>query len=408
MALSDLPVFRKLNGTMKIAFATAALQFGGSATFLLYLTDGLRQIGIASEVFSFVNGNPFAAEFAKAEIPVHTADEAKFIFEDRLSALYQKIARFEPTVVVANLGAEPFEMLRYMPGGVKRLGMIHDPVNQAAPRLYRANLDGIVCVNPSWVEVTHQIAPGLPCQYCAHGIPLPEAGQIRDPAPTAPLSLTYFGRLTEVKGAKLFPEIVKHLHLRKIPFRWAIYGAGPEENYLRQHLAPEIKTGEVVLSPFIPRHELFQTIRKHDVFIFASEIEGGPLTLLEAMSVGLVPICNDIRCLTQEVVTPETGFIISRSPEQYAEMFALLHKDRARLERMSAAARKMITQHYSLKAMAGRYVDFMKSLGPPPAPIAWPACITPKPMLDLPLLSRVAQSNALARQARRLMKRIRG
>jgi colanic acid/amylovoran biosynthesis glycosyltransferase len=392
---------------MKIAFVTGGLPFGGSTTFLLYLTDGLRQMGVSSQVFSLTNGNPFAAEFTAAGIPVHMIDETKLIFEDRITALYQKIAEFEPTVVFANLAIDAFEMLRYMPSGVTRICMIHDPINQHLPPRYKESLDGIANVNPTWVEVTRRMTPGIPTAYLAHGIPHPGLESVRSAAPTAPLSLTYFGRLTEVKGAKLFPEIVKQLHLRAIPFRWFIYGVGPEESYLREHLAAEIQRGEVVLAPFVPRHELFQTIRQHDIFIFASEIEGGPLTLLEAMAAGLVPICCDTPCLVQEVVNPDNGFIIPRDPAKYAEIFSILHRDRPRLERLSAAARQTITEKYSLKAMAERYVNFIKSVPLKPASILWPARIKPKPIRGLSALGHMTQSTGLARQARRLIKRAR-
>lgn len=392
---------------MKVAFVTNGMPFGGGATFLLYLTDGLRQLGIPSAVFSFAHGNAFAAEFSATGVPVHTVDATKMIFEDRVAALYRKIAEFKPTVVAANLGREAFEMLQYMPQGTTRVCMIHDPVNQSAPPIYREYLDGIVCVNPTWIEVTNRLTPGVPCKFLAHGIPQPPPGLARNPCPSAPLSLTYFGRLTEVKGAKVFPEIVKQFHLQKIPFRWTIYGDGPEEPYLRQHLAAEIQTGEITLAPFIPRHELYPTIRKHDVFIFASEIEGGPLTLLEAMAVGLVPICNDTPCLTQQVVTPSNGFIIKRDAKQYTEKFSILHEDRSRLEQMSAKARETITESYSLKAMAERYVNFFKTVSPAPTPVAWPERIAPKPIRGMNLIARIARSNRIARQLRRLAKGIR-
>ena len=392
---------------MKIAFFTGGLPLGGSTTFILYLADGLRELGISSEVFSFANGNPFAAEFSAVGIPVHTSDKTKFIFEDQLTALYQEVAWFKPTVAIANLATESYEMLRYLPAGVVRLSMIHDPINQGFPPIYRDSLDGVITVNPSWVEVTNQLSSGLPCKYLAHGIPHPESNLVRIPSPAEPLRLTYFGRLTEVKGAKLFPEIVKELHLRKVPFRWTIYGSGPDEDYLREHLAAEIKTREVVMSPFIPRDKLFENIRNHDVFIMASEVEGGPLTLLEAMAAGLVPICNDTPSLAQQVVTPENGFIIPREAAKYAETFSVLHQDRSRLERMSAAARKTITAQYGLKAMAERYVDFIKTLAPKQTVDSWPEKISPKAIRGLSTISQLSQSVGLARQTRRLIKRLR-
>jgi colanic acid/amylovoran biosynthesis glycosyltransferase len=393
---------------LKIAFVTGGLPFGGSTTFLLYLASGLQSLGISSEIHSFTRENSFATDFASAGIPVHVHDETKLIFEDRLMAIYRRMAAFKPTVVLANLGAEAFEMLRYVPAGTARMGMIHDPGNQGLPPLYRDCLDGVVVVNPAWAEVTRRLVPGLTCQYLAHGIPLPEANLMRNPHPAGPLSLTYFGRLTEVKGARLFPEITRQLCQRSIPFHWAIYGGGPEEGYVRQALAAEIQAGLVALHPQVSRHELFPTIRKHDVFILASEVEGGPLTLLEAMALGLVPICNDIPCLIQEVVTSENGFIIARDPVKYAETFALLHHNRPQLERLSAAARKTITGQYSTRAMAERYVQFMNTIAPAAVSGSWPARISPKPMRNSSLVPRLTQSTGFTRQLRRIVKRMRG
>ena len=404
----DVPSPLAVNEKLKIAFVTGGLPFGGSTTFLLYLASGLQSLGISSEIYSFTKENAFASDFAAAGIPVHISDETKLIFEDRLAAIYRRMAEFKPTIVLANLGAEAFEMLRYVPAGIARMGMIHDPGNQGLPPLYPDCLDGVVVVNPAWVEVTHHLVPGLACQYLAHGIPLPDASLMRNPHPTGPLSLTYFGRLTEVKGARLFPEITRQLRQRSIPFHWAIYGGGPEEGYVRQALAAEIQAGQVALHPQVSRHELFPTIRKHDVFILASEVEGGPLTLLEAMALGLVPICNDIPCLIQEVIHPENGFVIPRDPAKYAETFSLLHHNRPQLERMSAAARKTITGQYSTRAMAERYVQFMKAIAPGVASVSWPGRVSPKPIRNSTFVPRLTQSTPLTRQLRRIVKRIRG
>lgn len=402
-----MPPVCAVTDNLKIAFVTGGLPFGGSTTFLLYLCSGLRSLGVASEVYSFTKENSFASDFESAGISVHVSDQTRFIFEDRLASLYKTMADFEPNVVIANIGTEAFELFRYLPRGTTRIGMIHDPVNQCWPPKYRDCIDAVITVNPAWVEVTQQLNPGLPCTYLAHGIPLPKAEFLRTPPVDEPLSLTYFGRLTEVKGARLFPEITKHLHRLGVPFRWAIYGSGPEQDYVCQTMAPEIQTGAVELHPQIPRDELFATIRKHDVFILASEIEGGPLTLLESMSVGLVPICNDTPCLTQEVVTTENGFIIPRDPAKYAEIISILDHDRPRLERMSTAARKTITERYTTKAMAERYLKFIATVHSKSASASWPARISPKPLRTSSRFMHLSQSLPLARQLRRLLKQVR-
>jgi len=129
--------------------------------------------------------------------------------------------------------------------------------------------------------------------------------------------------------------------------------------------------------------------------MLASDNEGGPLTLLEAMTLGLIPVCGDIPCLVQEVVSSENGFRVPRNvPVAYAEIVARLHQDRPLLERLSAAARQAITTHFTVEAMAQRYVNFftanVRTVTPNPS---WPKRIEPKVMrgadshwLSLPVL----------------------
>jgi hypothetical protein len=43
--------------------------------------------------------------------------------EAALAAVLRKLSRFQPTVVLANLSATSFEVLRYLPTGVFRVGV---------------------------------------------------------------------------------------------------------------------------------------------------------------------------------------------------------------------------------------------------------------------------------------------
>jgi glycosyltransferase involved in cell wall biosynthesis len=398
-----------MKSSRKIALVTGGLQFGGSTTFLLNLISGFKILGVSCAVFSLKRDNPLGAEFASLGVPVHIFDENELIFEDRLAAIYQELSRFQPDAVIANIGVDAYEILRYVPSGVTRIGMIHDLAMN--PRriipLYQDALDGVATVNIHLQDDIKSAAPRVNCRYLSHGISLTGRPSPRNPNPDRPLKILFFGRLVEGKGTHIFPSIVQALHERAIPFQWTIHGQGPDENYLREQLAGEIAGGEVTLSTRLAeREELFPLIREHDVFIMASEIEGGPLTLLESMSFGLVPICNDIPCLAQEVVKPDNGFIIPLDPRRYAESLGVLHSDRALLERFSAAARQTITEHFSSEAMAGRYLAFLESF-PTGKNVEWPGRIRPRPILDASGSLRLAQSLGILRPVRRLLKHVR-
>lgn len=390
----------------RIAIVSSGLKFGGSTSFVVQLASGFQSLGASSSVFGFTRDNPLADEFAAANIPMHVLDEERFIFEDRLTTLYQKIAAFNPTAVIANIGIESYEMLRYLPKGITRVGVVHDLAMRPDLLIpsYEHVLDGVAMVNQFMVADVRRIAPKVNYQYLAHGIPLP-AVPPRAPNSSRPLNIIYFGRLYPEKGTRLFPEIIEQLKKRDIPFKFVIHGHGPEEGYLRETLAKHLASGVAAFSANVPRSELYSFIRQQDIFIMASGHEGGPLTLLEAMAVGLVPVCHDIPCLVQEVVNAENGFRIAQNPAEHAAAIARLHHNRPLLEQMSAAAQKTITNNYSVSAMAQRYLDFIHSIASPPSTVAWPASIRPRPILP-PARSRLIQSIGLFRPARRILKKL--
>jgi hypothetical protein len=119
---------------MRIAFVTGGVPLGGATTFTLFLAAALRGMDVSVEVFSFTADNPLAEEFLEAGITVHTEDENRLIYEDRLQNLYAKLHAFKPTSVFAVIGNEAFEMFRYMPPGVSRIGVIHDGLMQPRVR----------------------------------------------------------------------------------------------------------------------------------------------------------------------------------------------------------------------------------------------------------------------------------
>lgn len=349
---------------MRIAFVSGGLPFGGTTTFLHNLASGLLKAGVRCEIHSFTNTNPLGAEFNKAGITVHTRDERHFIFEDRLTQTLAALAKFKPSAVVANIGSEAYEVLRYVPRGVLRVGMIHDRIMQPARLIpaYHNVLDKVVVVSNHLLSDVRAVTPDIECAYLAHGIPMDSSVAGRAPNASGKLKLIYFGRITKGKGSRLFPVIAKALQQRQIPFQWTIHGDGADAQHLRQLLAADAVRGDVIFSSPVSRKDLPELVRKHDIYVHAADSEGGPLTLLEAMSLGLVPVCGDIPCLIQEVITPDKGFRVPRSdPEAYADAIAKLHADRKLLEKMSVAAKAAIASDFTVDAMAQRYVNFLQA-----------------------------------------------
>jgi glycosyltransferase involved in cell wall biosynthesis len=388
---------------MRVAFVAGALPLGGSTTYTLFLADALKKAGLAAEVFSFTADHPLKADFSSMGVKVHKEDDTRLIYEDRLQSLYSKVRAFQPAAVFAILGAQSFELLRYLPKGVSRSGVFHDPLSPPfnfATR-YEHFLDHLVVVAPYLKEILSKVAPELPCTYLAHGVLLSSAAP-RIPNTNGPLRLLYYGRLENVsKGVRIFPKIVDALKRQRFPFVWTIHGKGPEEQFLRDALMPDLKKGYICFSKPTDLRNLPEIIRNHDIYLLASNNEGGPLTLLESMALGLVPVCGDIPCLIQEVITTENGFRVPRdNPDAYAEAVFKLHKDRRLLESMSQEAKKTITCNFSAESMAKRYITFLQTLPTATKCPVWLKQIQPQPILGQSKL----RNCVLTRKVRRLIK----
>src|SRR6185437_15568803 len=120
-------------------------------TFLVNFAGELLRRDIPAEVFSFERENPMSADFEKQKIPLTCLDQRRVIFEDRMEIILQKLAHFQPTVVITTLGATSFEVLRYLPKGIFRVAMAqsHDLGVYDLLRNYTPWMDLMAVVSPA-------------------------------------------------------------------------------------------------------------------------------------------------------------------------------------------------------------------------------------------------------------------
>jgi glycosyltransferase involved in cell wall biosynthesis len=96
---------------------------------------------------------------------------------------------------------------------------------------------------------------------------------------------------------------------------------------------------------------------EHDVFVLPSRAEGLPISLLEAMSVGLVPVVNDVTSGVEEVVTSgASGYRVPVGDVgAFASAIAQLDGNRRLLEELSQAARQKIESDFPIERAAREY-----------------------------------------------------
>ena len=138
------------------------------------------------------------------------------------------------------------------------------------------------------------------------------------------------GVFTIVSCSNLIP--LKRVHLiiealsliDTIPIRWVHFGDGPlfeELNDLAQRILPLNISWKFMGR--IPNQELLQWYRENpvSVFINASETEGVPVSIMEAMSFGIPVIATNVGG-NSEIVNSENGYLVEDniSPPELAEI----------------------------------------------------------------------------------------
>jgi glycosyltransferase involved in cell wall biosynthesis len=342
---------------------------------------------IPAQVFSFEQDNPLAQDFNRLRIPVFTTDERRLIYEDRLKLILEELARFKPSVVVANLSATSFEVLRYLPRGVVRVGTAqsYDAGAYNIFRTYAPHLDSMAAVS----RTIHETLTGLPefvrvpVHYLPYGVPMPAQVAARSAGGSDPLRILYLGRLDrEQKRVHLFPQILEALRAPGIPFHWTIAGAGPEQESLRASMLSSpnqtVSFPGKVLYADVPR-----VLASHDVFLLASDYEGLPLSLLEAMACGVVPVVSDLPSGIREVVDETTGKRVPPAEIRgYADAIIWLHYHRDELRRFSQNAREKVRHEFSVQAMTERWLKALPAAAP--QEITWPEQWKIRPILAAP------------------------
>lgn len=349
---------------------------GGATTFLLNFRRALAPEGGRLSIVTFGENTELAADLAAAGAEVRTGDLGRLIFEDRLAWGYRELANLQPHAVLACLGSESFEMLRLAPPGVARIGVIQsdDPGPYGMARRYHAVLDAMVGVSPAICEKLRAIPEFARTRVVEipYGIHFAEAPARPPAASGEPLRILYLGRVIEVqKRIGRLVALIKQLEKTPGDFRVTIAGSGPQEAEVRAQLAG---SPIVTMLGAVPNAAVPELLRAHDVYLLLSDFEGLPLSLLEAMGEGLVPVVSDLPSGIREVVPDSIGVRVPIGDLDAAEgALRALHLDRARLARLSAGARTRARGDYSARLMVERYLDLVRTIVPAGTAPSWPA-----------------------------------
>ncbi len=164
------------------------------------------------------------------------------------------------------------------------------------------------------------------------------------------------GNFTPTKGHAVFVAALPYLKRIFPDLVGVLAGEGPRRAEVeRQALA--LQLGESIrFLGSVP--DAFTLLRALDVFVLASEVEGLPLVVLEAMSQGIPVVSTDVGGVPEAVRPGYTGYLVEPgNPVVVAEAVARILADPVEAATMGGAARASFDRRFSLPVMLRAHED---------------------------------------------------
>jgi glycosyltransferase involved in cell wall biosynthesis len=265
---------------------------------------------------------------------------------------------------VAALGGSAYDFLRFVPMGCARIAMIQsDDINVYNQTVrYASWIDVVVGVSKEICRKAQMVLKTLQIgiSYQPYGVPMPISPST--PARTKNLRVLYLGRLfEEQKRVNLMARIIRSTLNSPFPFQWTIAGDGDELPKLRERFAD--CPARVSFLGGIPYDQVPALFAQNDVYFLCSNYEGLPLSLIEAMGAGLVPVVSDLPSGIPEVVNSQNGIRVPVESESgYIDALLRLAVNRGLLEEMAVESIAAVRYKFSIETMTNRWLS-MLSIG---------------------------------------------
>jgi glycosyltransferase involved in cell wall biosynthesis len=258
------------------------------------------------------------------------------------------------------------------------------------------NSNAIVCVSSFLADKYKRQFPRLAdrIHYIPHGIPLRNT-KTSERDSNGKLRLCYCNRLQQYQKRVFdLPIVAMELERLGVDFELDIAGDGPDCDALKQRFENTQLTQPVRFHGRIPNRKVMELYSQCHLFLLTSDFEGLPISLLEAMSVGCVPVVYEIESGIADAIPDERyGNLVEHGKAgEMAAKIIDLNQNRLKLENQSICTQTRIEEIFAIERMCTAYADLFKFLVNEPAQ-APQVTRTQKIALpeDLKLFSRINQ-----------------
>ncbi len=196
-----------------------------------------------------------------------------------------------------------------------------------------------------------------------HGVDL-ERFQVKPPPASETFQVLAVGRLVEKKG---FHHLIEAASRLSFPFRLRIIGEGPERERLTRMISAYCLGDRVMLCGPRSHDQLpddyagAHVVAVPSIVDEAGDRDGLPNVVLEAMATGRAVVATKAGAIETAVRNNETGLLLPPGDSLLlAVALARLAQDLGLRERLAAAAREYVEQHYEVKRCSERFCHLLE------------------------------------------------
>lgn len=164
--------------------------------------------------------------------------------------------------------------------------------------------------------------------------------------------LIYVARMIPVKNQKFLIELLSKVDNCKL----VLIGVEDEVGMIRKLVKKKNLESRVEFTGLIPRNDVFNRLQKADIYVSPSLVEGLPISVLEAMYIGLPVILSDIKPHLEIGIHSESVVTLPlERGEWICKINRYLREDKEELIKIGSNCKKCAEANFSLKRMLVEY-----------------------------------------------------
>ena len=365
-------------GPLRVMFLITSMPVGGAETLLVNLIRRLDRERFTPELCCLKQLGPLGEELAR-EIPAHHGllqCKCDLRVLPRLTNLL--VQRKIDAVVTVGAGDKMFwgRLAAWRAGAPVVLSALHstgwpDGIGRLN-RLLTPITDGFIGVAAAHARhlVDNERFPAEKVRIIPNGVDTERFRPSQDSRLAIRRELKIGGAapvcgivaaLRPEKNHSLFLRCAAIVHERLPEAQFLIVGDGPQRSKL-EAAAAACGLGESVR--FLgARSDIPELLAAMDLFALTSHNEANPVSILEAMSVGLPVVSTRVGSIHESVQDGKTGFLDEPGDAAaLAQHWEQLLRDPQSAQRMGEAGRERVVSQWSLQRMVAGYEDFIEEI----------------------------------------------